>query len=201
MTMNPGSASVSGAGAVPKAPESTSRKVFFELVEPTAAMDPIGPPEGAGAPGAPAGVDPSDLAAVKYYCALNFNVGGTIKKNRTVERVAEDGPLSPGAFQCARECNKMGAGCAAFGVVAGSTCYIMSAVRARDGPGGGAGDTSGLHLLHHERGAHPGRAAGGGGGRETPAGSTCYIMSAVRTRDGPRGGGAGGTSGLPWERR
>lgn len=43
--------------------------------------------------------------------------------------VTQDGPLSPGAFQCARECNKMGSGCAAFGVVAGSNCYIMSSVR------------------------------------------------------------------------
>jgi energy-converting hydrogenase Eha subunit B len=65
---------------------------------------------------------------MKYYCALNFNVGGSIKKNFTVERVAEDGPLSPGVFQCARRCNKMGPECAAFGVVAGSNCYLMGAV-------------------------------------------------------------------------
>lgn len=134
-------------------------------------MDPIGPPEGAPVAGAAAGEDPADSLAVKYHCALNFNVGGKIAKNKTVERVAEDGPLSPGAFQvrvggggwgpaegvggqglwlrccarrgransppqththtpqCARECNRMGAGCAAFGVVAGTNCYIMSSVR------------------------------------------------------------------------
>lgn len=69
---------------------------------------------------------------MKYYCVVNFNVGGSIKRNVSVERVAEDGPLSPGAFQCARECNKMGSGCAAFGVVAGSTCYLMSSVSGGD---------------------------------------------------------------------
>jgi hypothetical protein len=75
--------------------------------------------------------------ASKYYCALNFNVGGSIRRNRTVERVPEDGPVSPGAFQCARECNKMGAACTAFGVV-GSNCYLMSAVSRRGGGGRGA---------------------------------------------------------------
>jgi hypothetical protein len=81
---------------------------------------------------------------MKYYCALNFNVGGAIKKNLTVERVAEDGPLSPGAFQCARRCNKMGPDCAAFGVVAGSSCYLMGAV---GGPGLGAWGVGGLAAL------------------------------------------------------
>lgn len=42
-------------------------------------------------PGAPAGNDPADSLAMKYYCALNFNVGGKIAKNKTVERVAEVG--------------------------------------------------------------------------------------------------------------
>lgn len=69
----------------------------FELVEPTQAPDPFGPP--AAGVGADAAVD---SVAMKYYCALNFNVGGSIKKNTTVERVEQDGPVSPGAFQARR---------------------------------------------------------------------------------------------------
>lgn len=96
--------------------------------------------------GATAGTDAvADAAAVKYYCALNFNVGGTIKKNATVERVAEDGPLSPGAFQCARECNKAGTDCVAFGVVQGTSCYLMGSVGACCRELGAAGGGCGVH--------------------------------------------------------
>ncbi|GBF97656.1 hypothetical protein Rsub_10532 [Raphidocelis subcapitata] len=188
-SLEPESASVSGAGAQPTYRMKIAKKIYFDLVDAAAAPDPAGPagvaaaapaaaaaagnataapaaaagnataaaaaavaaaagaaaaaPAAAAAtpgvaaaiaagPGAPA-PDPADAAAVKYYCALNFNVGGAIKRNTTVERVPEDGPLSPGAFQCARECNKMGSGCAAFGVVAGTSCYLMSAVNTTAG--------------------------------------------------------------------
>lgn len=161
-------------------------QVYFDLVDATDAMDPIGPPEGAPVPGAPAGTDPADALAMRYYCALNFNVGGSIKRNTTVERVAEDGPLSPGAYQCARECNRMGAACAAFGVVAGTNCYLMGSVRGlgdggvawerdakglaeRGGPAGGNGGSEGSQWRRMRRadGLRRGRRAAWRGGRGT----------------------------------
>jgi len=127
ITLQAESAVISGAGSFPFTPLGLNRRIFFDLVGPADAPDPIGPLEGALPNGA--GSDPADSVAMKYYCALNFNVGGKVYGNRTVARVAEDGPLSPGAFQCARECNKAGDECAAFGVVAGNSCFLMSSVR------------------------------------------------------------------------
>lgn len=128
MTIKSGSAALRAPGAgslqLPAGDVTVTRKVPFELVDSTQALDPFGP--GAGVTNG-AGDSATDSVAMKYYCALNFNVGGSIKKNITVERVDQDGPLSPGAFQCARECSRMGGGCGAFGVV-GANCYLMSAV-------------------------------------------------------------------------
>ncbi len=129
VTVKAESAGVSGAGALPPWPVTATRRILFDLVDLTAAPDALGSTDSGVLNGAaPAAADrAADSVAMKYYCALNFNVGGVIKANRTVERVAEDGPLSAGAYQCARECNKMGAACSAFGVV-GASCYLMSAV-------------------------------------------------------------------------
>lgn len=44
VTVLPESASVSEAGGLPQKAITTSRKVFFDLVDPADAMDPIGPP-------------------------------------------------------------------------------------------------------------------------------------------------------------
>ncbi|KAI8472430.1 MAG: hypothetical protein J3K34DRAFT_210867 [Monoraphidium minutum] len=140
ITVNAGSASVSGAGAQPPAPLVVSRKIFFDLVDAADAPNPNGPPPdaaavagGAAGAGGAAADAVADSVAVKYYCALNFNVGGAIKRNISVERAPEDGPLSPGAFPCARACNRMGPDCAAFGVVAGSSCFLMGSVNASAG--------------------------------------------------------------------
>jgi hypothetical protein len=113
------SASVSGAGALPAGNVTKTQAVSFLLVDASEAPDPTSTTKSAG----PA----ADSVASKYWCALGFNVGGAIVRNKTVERVPEDGPLSSGAFQCARECNKMGPTCSAFGVV-GAVCYLMSKV-------------------------------------------------------------------------
>ncbi len=126
ITLAAESAVITGAGALPFTPLMVTRRIPFELVAPADAPDPIGPPEGLAVAGGDS--DPADSVAMKYYCAVNFNVGGKIFSNWTVDRVAEDGPLSPGAFRCARECNRAGEACAAFGVVAGTNCYLMRSV-------------------------------------------------------------------------
>ncbi|GBF94937.1 hypothetical protein Rsub_07438 [Raphidocelis subcapitata] len=125
LTLHAGSASVSGAGALPAANMTATRAVSFLLVDPSEAPDPTSTTKSSADPAA-------DSVASKYWCALSFNVGGAIVKNKTVERAPEDGPLSSGAFQCARECNKMGPGCGAFGVV-GADCYLMSKVNVTAG--------------------------------------------------------------------